>query len=268
MTMANPSDRDLGMDRPITRRDFWNGVGLALTGSLVYPWFEALGQPAAFAPEKVPGYYPPARRGLRGSHDGSWEVAHALRDGKTWDTATVDPDAVYDLVVIGGGLSGLAAAYFFRQAAGPNARILVLENHDDFGGHAKRNEFRHADRLLIGYGGTQSIESPALYSAVAKTLLGELGIDLQKFYKAFDRDLYDSLGLRQGVFFDRETFGVDRLVIEDKTGQGGRDEKACRRAFAAQAPFTETKLGTISSASTRSRWITCRVSRRTRSGPA
>jgi len=99
MTMANPSDRDLGMDRPITRRDFLNGVGLTLTGSLAYPWFEALGQPAAFAPEKAPGYYPPARMGLRGSHDGSWEVARALRDGKTWHTATVDPDEVYDLVV-------------------------------------------------------------------------------------------------------------------------------------------------------------------------
>ena len=49
----------------------------------------------------------------------------------------------FDLVVVGGGISGLAAAYFYRQAR-PNARILILDNHDDFGGHAKRNEFHVA----------------------------------------------------------------------------------------------------------------------------
>src|SRR5208282_3393620 len=209
MTMANPSDRDLGMDRPITRRDFLNGVGLALTGSLAYSWFEALGQPAAFAPEKAPGYYPPAKRGLRGSHDGSWEVAHALRDGKTWHTATIDPDEVYDLVVVGGGISGLSAAYFFRKAAGPNARILVLDNHDDFGGHAKRNEFHVGNAFRLGFGGTFSIESPAPYSPEARAVIEELGIDVASYPKYHDANLYRSLGLQSKIFFDKETFGAD-----------------------------------------------------------
>jgi spermidine dehydrogenase len=230
--MTTPDDRDLGMDRPVTRRDFLNGVALALTGSVAYPWFEALGQSPAFAPETAPGDYPPALTGLRGSHDGSWEVAHALRDGKSWDDPVAEPDEVYDLGVVGGGISGLSAAYFFRKAAGTDARVLVLDNHDDFGGHAKRNEFRHGGRLLIGYGGTESLENPSRYSAVARGLLVELGVDVGKFYEAFDRGLYRSLGLRRGVFFDEETFGADRLVLEGDGNSG-------RRAFAAQAPFTE-----------------------------
>jgi spermidine dehydrogenase len=232
--MSRPGDHDLGMDRRITRRDFLNGAGIALTGALGLPWFEAAGQTTAAA-----GDYPPARTGLRGSHDGSWEVAHALRDGQTWDEPDDDPDPVYDLVVVGGGISGLAAAYFFRDHVGRKARILVLDNHDDFGGHAKRNEFRHGDRLLIGYGGTQSIESPSQYNTTAMDLLVALGVRVKRFYKAFDQELYPSLGLRRGVFFDEDTFGVDRLVVEGPAGEGAGDDPDRIRRFAARAPFTE-----------------------------
>jgi spermidine dehydrogenase len=209
-------NRELGMHRKISRRDFLDGMSVAVGGSLMKPgtfWEEILRQEAAstYAPEKELGYYPPTKTGMRGSHDGSWEVAHAMRGGKKWENPTRDTET-YDLIVVGGGISGLSAAYFYRQAAGPKARILVLENHDDFGGHAKRNEFHTPSRMLIGYGGTQTITAPNLYSKEGKQLFQELGIDVKRFEKYFDQKFYSSRGMTQGVFFDKETFGTDRLV--------------------------------------------------------
>lgn len=233
--MTYPNDRELGMDRAITRRDFLNGTRVALTGSLFYPWFQA-----ERAPEKEPGYYPPALTGLRGTHDGAWEVAHELRDGRSWTEGVIDDGEIYDLVVVGGGISGLAAAYFFQKVAGPSARVLVLDNHDDFGGHAKRNEFQIGGRTLIGYGGTQAIEGRKYWSDVAKGVLSDLGIDTDKFFKFFDGSTYTSRGLGQGVFFDRETFGADRLVRGGKgnPAEGPAPEDGWWRRFAAEAPFT------------------------------
>jgi spermidine dehydrogenase len=246
--MVERKDRQLGMDRPIERRDFLNGVALGVAGVLAAPhrlWPEALKDPA---PEKAPGYYPPALTGLRGSHEGAYEAAHALRDGSFWESAGAPEETgeSYDLVVVGGGISGLAAAHFFRKQAGPRARILILDNHDDLGGHAKRNEFQQAGRLLIGYGGTFAIDSPAPYSAVAQALVRELGIDVSRSRRLLDRGLYPGLGLRPAIFFDAETFGADRLLPDPGRTMGGEDDDTGARGadpwprFLAEAPLAET----------------------------
>jgi spermidine dehydrogenase len=191
----------------ITRRDFLNGAALTIASGLT---------PAAQV-KADPTCYPPALTGLRGQHAGSFEVAHAVgREGRRYPMESLPVEESYDLVVIGGGISGLAAAWFYRRTAGDDARILVLDNHDDFGGHAKRNEFTFHGQTLIGYGGSQSLQSPnTLYSNVAKGLLRDLGVDLAAFKTAFDRSFYASLGLSRGVFFGREAFGRDALVAGD-----------------------------------------------------
>src|SRR4029077_2108308 len=165
---------------------------------------------------------------MRGSHPGSFDAAHSLRDGTFWDSAGKPEDTgeTYDLIIVGGGISGLAAAYFYRKATGGKARILILENHDDFGGHATRNECRVGSTFRLGFGGTFSIESPAPYSQVAKGVVAELGIDVSSYPKYFNKSLYSSAGMRPRVFFDKETWGVDKLVINPSPRAGGESEDA------------------------------------------
>lgn len=199
----------------ITRRDFLNGIAVA-TGLLGT-------RPARSRAATEEEDYPPAKTGMRGSHDGAFEVFHSLKDGEFWDKAgkPADTGEAYDLVIVGSGVSGLAAATFYRDAVGPKARILLLDNHDDFGGHARRNEMTHAGRTLVSYAGSYAIDSPAPYSAVARGLIERLGIDVPRGGKVLDRTLYASMGLERGVWFDREAFGQDRLVPDPLGDFGG-----------------------------------------------
>ncbi len=211
--MKKSRDRALGMDRPITRRDFLNGLAQGAAAAALPGLATADG-----AAQDAAGYYPPRLTGMRGSHPGSFEAAHALRDGAAFPTVT--PTEEYDLIVVGGGISGLAAAHFYREAAGNRSRILILDNHDDFGGHAKRNEFTLGGRLQLMNGGTLEIDSPRPYGEVAAGLLQRLGIDVAQLARTTQHPhYYERMGLTGGTFFDRETFGTDRLVVgfDDKT---------------------------------------------------
>ena len=247
--MANKlsnDDRRLGMDRPIDRRDFLNGVALGL-GAIAAGALPAQAV-AAIWPQDQPGYYPPALAGLRGSHAGSFEAAHQLRDGAFWQGAGAPKETgeTYDLIIVGAGISGLSAAQFFR-ASRPEAKILILDNHDDFGGHAKRNEYVLDGQMHLMNGGTLEIDSPRPYSFVAAGLLKELGIAPAALAKACNRnEIYRDLGLSHGVFFDKETFGDDRLVagapsFYDRTGGSWTDFLA-KTPLSAAAPSSASAM--------------------------
>ncbi len=153
-------DKALGMDRAITRRDFLNGVAmtagaLALSGALSGVSYAA-----------TPPGDPAKLTGLRGHSVDAMNIMHAVRDGTFWNTAPAieATGETYDLVVVGGGISALPRRCSIRQQK-PDSKVLILENNDEFGGHARRNEFTSSSgKRLIGYGGSQSLQTPSLFS--------------------------------------------------------------------------------------------------------
>jgi spermidine dehydrogenase len=233
--MSRDEFHDLGMDRKIPRRDFLNGVAIAVGGT----WAGGLGASqregrgeSRLAQATTGDDYPPALTGVRGNHAGSVDLFPRIREG-AYAQAPINVDAgeEYDLVIVGGGISGLSAAYFWRRALGASQRILILDNHDDFGGHAKRNEFQYQGRRFISYGGTMGISTPYPYSYTAKSLVLDLGIQVERNSEFLIRDIPEKYGLSRGFFFAKELFGEDRLLVG--YGRQPWDE------FFAKAPLTE-----------------------------
>ncbi|WP_019528874.1 NAD(P)-binding protein [Dasania marina] len=195
----------------ITRRDFLNGAALSLGASAAASPLSALAASSKQAASSP--YYPPKLTGLRGTHKGAFEVAHSVAwQGKQWPIPSQQTDSDYDLVVVGGGLSGLSAALLFQQQAGANSRILILENHDDFGGHAKRNEFTVDGKQLISYGGSQSIDTPSGFSKASSQLLKDLAIDTQRFNQYYDSGFKKKWGLKYGLYFSEQHYGKNFLA--------------------------------------------------------
>jgi len=149
----NPDRQDdrLGMNEPISRRDFVNGALLVGAGLLVRG-----AAPATISPADAWDGYG-GIGDYRQSNGNTYEVmttAHAARDGAFERSlaSAIDTGEMYDLVSVGGGLSGLAAAVFFQKNKG--GRCLVIDNHAIFGGEAKRNEFLVDGQRLVAHQGS------------------------------------------------------------------------------------------------------------------
>src|SRR5262249_20899574 len=191
----------------ITRRDFLDGIALTIAAGLT-PAAQGAAEPAR---------YPPALTGLRGQHDGSIEAAHpSARQGASFQFDSGPREQRSDRGVVGSGISGRRAAFSCHRPPGPAVRILIPDTQNYFGAHAKRNEFTLDGRLIMGYGGSQSIDSPNTHwSETAKGLLRDLDVDVARFETAFERRLYSSLALARGLFLPRESFGRDVLLTGD-----------------------------------------------------
>ena len=197
-----------GGKREISRRDFLDGVALVAGGMALSPLMSWANSGETFPHAG----YPPSLTGMRGNHPGSYEVAHALARYGQRPTDFAPVDGIYDLVVVGGGISGLTAAYLYKKRAGPNAKILILDNHDDFGGHAKRNEFSFDGRTLLGVGGSLNLEQGAMGDA-ALTLLEEIGVDFAGLRQAIDPEYMISDPLAEhGLYLNANDFGADRSI--------------------------------------------------------
>lgn len=227
------------MSNQITRRDFMDGVACAIVMSSAGP--------GVARTQDGTGPYPPGRTGYGGSGPNDFATAHAIRDGRRYDLGGQSIAEHYDVVVIGAGIGGLATAHYLRKAR-PKARILILDNHDDFGGHARRNEFNVDGRFLLGYGGSESMEGPKRrWTRVARACVADLGVNLDRFETAFHQRLYHGLGLSSGLFFPREVYGVDRLVTGDPVRSLPSDVPANRHngrpaaAFLADCPIDEAQ---------------------------
>jgi spermidine dehydrogenase len=165
-------DQALGLHQPICRRDFLNSTLLATGGVLLGPLTpQQLLASTAAAHEDWTGYG--GIGDYANSNGNTLEVmsaGHQVRDHAfdSLPSDAVDTGEVFDSVVVGGGVSGLSAAVFFQNYAGPKFTCLVLDNHPVFGGEAKRNEFMVDGHRIMGPQGADHFQVPLAHSFMAR----------------------------------------------------------------------------------------------------
>ena len=156
--------RRLGLDRPITRRDF-GMLMMVGAAALLVPGCSVL------TPDQKPSPDPTSPSGnvyIGGNTEDARSVCHQVRDGRHFSRGAESTGEIYDLVVVGAGLGGLTAAYFYHDER-PDEKILLLDNHADFGGDAQRNELTvKGQRIIVAQGCDYQWKIDPEYRAVKK----------------------------------------------------------------------------------------------------
>ncbi len=178
------------MDRAITRRDFLQGMALSVAASRL-----RLGP----------------SQGLDGQTPAAMALGHRVRDGEL-PTETADTGESYDLVVVGAGIAGLASAYLYYQEAPGEPSILLLDNHDEFGGHARRNVMEYGGQRLIAPGGTFALEDVEDSPEEALEFFRRIGLDPERLALYRDPKFRERFGLSPAVVFDSRVFGGARTT--------------------------------------------------------
>lgn len=127
--------------------DFLNGVVLIIVVGLIFV--------EIFCVVFGGCYYLFVFIGLCGSYLGVFEVVYQMGwEKKIFDVDYLLIEEEYDLVVVGGGISGFVVVWFYCEWYFVVC-ILVIENYDDFGGYVKCNEFQVGGCIIFGYGGSE-----------------------------------------------------------------------------------------------------------------
>ena len=194
---VNKEDRALGLDRPIARRDFLQGMALAVGAPRL-----ALGSRQVEAAASTPGR-------LQGQDPPAMALGHRVRNGefRSPPRDVVETGEAYDLVVVGAGISGLTATYLFNEDAPGEPSILVVENADDFGGHARRNVLEGEGVRLVAAGGTFALEEPEHSPQEALDVFRRIGLDPDRLVGYRDAGFRKRYGLSQAVIFDSRVYG-------------------------------------------------------------
>src|ERR1700753_1356120 len=212
----------------ITRRDF---LGATLLGSGAMLLSGMTPAQLLAAADEFSGYG--GVGDFTKSNANAFEVltaGHRMRDGG-YGTDVSDTGESYDCVIVGGGISGLAAALFFRRIAGANASVLILENHPIFGGEAKQNEFEVDGKRIVGHQGSAIYFAQYPHSFLER-FYDSIGLHSPRLqyqkpagalaHWKLSRTPYDSSGLGQGQygFWFGAKFGPrDGMWLLDKGGK-------------------------------------------------